>query len=60
MTDHAKKATFSFTQSFKSTVQRFDSLSDGKKADFSRSAKVGKPPSKPPSKPAREPKKVAS
>lgn len=37
MTDHAKKATFNFTQSFKTTVQRFDSLSDGKKADFSRS-----------------------
>ncbi|WP_372922384.1 hypothetical protein [Roseovarius sp.] len=37
MTDRAKKTTFNFTQSFKTTVQRFDSLSDGKKADFSRS-----------------------
>ena len=56
MTDHAKKVTFNFTQSFKSTVQRFDSLSDGKKADFSRSTKSGKPRSEP----IRNPVKVAS
>ena len=56
MTGHTKKVTSSFTQSFKSTVQRFDSLSDGKKADFSRSAKVAKTHAKP----KAEAKKVAS
>lgn len=29
---------FSFTQSFKSTVQRFETLSEGKKADYVRSS----------------------
>lgn len=56
MTEHAKKVTFNFTQSFKSTVQRFESLSDGKKADFARSTKATKSRSEP----ARKPLKVAS
>lgn len=30
--------SYNFTQSFKSTVKRYDSLAAGKKADFSRSS----------------------
>lgn len=33
-----KNPKFSFTQSFKSTIQRYESLSEGKKADYTRSS----------------------
>jgi hypothetical protein len=38
MNSEKNSESFNFTASFKNTVQKFDNLSEGKKADFNRSS----------------------